>query len=50
MTTIDRTTRECPACSAEMGPSDRFCRRCGHNAGPVPVDPGASGVRWTARV
>ena len=23
-------TRFCPACGAETGPGDRFCRRCGH--------------------
>ena len=40
--------RSCPACAASMRPSDRFCTRCGHEAGRVPADPGESGVRWLA--
>jgi len=31
-----------------MGPSDRFCRRCGQHAPPPPAHPGTSGVRWAS--
>ncbi len=44
-----RQVRQCPACGNAMRPSDRFCTRCGHEAGRVPADPGSSGIRWSPR-